>query len=247
MTPTPLSTPDLKVVIVGNGAIGSAFCQAFLDKPETAAVALLGRREKAWTDSRVLQLPIDVTQPETVQAAAGEIAQKLDNVHVLINTAGVLHWDDHGPEKRVADLQADDAVQAYRTNALPVAILAQAFGPLLRRAPAGLFASLSARVGSIEDNKMGGWYSYRASKAAHNMLLRTVAREWAISHRQVAVVALHPGTVASPLSEPFVPKNYNRPVLQPQQSAQAMLKVLSSLTPKDSGSFFDWQGEAIPW
>ena len=110
-----------------------------------------------------------------------------------------------------------------------------------------MLASLSARVGSIEDNQMGGWYSYRASKAAHNMLLKTLAREWRVSHKNVAVVALHPGTVQSRLSEPFVTARYRNRVLAGEESAEALLAVIGGLNAKDTGSFLDWQGKAIPW
>lgn len=126
-------------------------------------------------------------------------------------------------------------------------MLAQGFSKTLRHDDPGILASLSARVGSIADNDMGGWYSYRASKAAHNMLLRTLSREWRISHRNVTVLALHPGTVASALSQPFVSPTYARRVLQPDECAAYLLQVLKERSTSDSGSFYDWRGEPIPW
>ena len=145
------------------------------------------------------------------------------------------------------DLNLDNLLRSMIINAALLPRLAQAYGRALRHDEPSILASLSARVGSIEDNQMGGWYSYRASKAAHNMLLRTLAREWRISHRNAAVVALHPGTVASPLSEPFVTDSYGKRVLQPGECADALLGVLGGLGAADTGRFLDWQGQPIPW
>lgn len=110
-----------------------------------------------------------------------------------------------------------------------------------------LLASLSARVGSIEDNRLGGWYSYRASKAAHNMLVRTIAHEWRLSHRNAAIVALHPGTVHSRLSEPFISPGYKNTVHTPAECADHLMRVLGALTAESSGQFYDWKGDAIAW
>jgi NAD(P)-dependent dehydrogenase (short-subunit alcohol dehydrogenase family) len=117
----------------------------------------------------------------------------------------------------------------------------------MRHPEPAVLASLSARVGSIEDNELGGWYSYRAAKAAQNMLLRTLSREWSLSHRNVSVVALHPGTVESALSAPFISKSYSKRVLTANESAAALITVIDTLRPEQSGEFFDWQGTRIPW
>ena len=151
------------------------------------------------------------------------------------------------PEKRLRDLEPGNALHSFQVNALSLAHVAGAFGPLMRHGAPSVLASLSARVGSIGDNRQGGWYSYRMSKAAHNMLLRTLALEWKISHRNAIVVALHPGTVRSRLSAPFVTDRYANRVLQPAECAAALLGVIGNLSRDDSGRFLDWQGEEIPW
>ncbi len=244
----PLSLEAINAVIVGNGGIGSALCRALHERGNVGSIALLGRSEVDLpSDTRVLQCHVDARQPGTLDAAADEVRRQMGEVHLLINTVGVLHGESLRPEKRLRDLQLADAMDAFQVNAMFLAAVASAFGPLLRHGDPALLASVSARVGSIEDNQLGGWYSYRASKAAHNMLLRTIAREWKVSHRNAIVVALHPGTVRTRLSAPFISDNYRNRVLEPAECAASLLAVLAGLAPDDSGRFFDWQGKSIPW
>ena len=115
---------------------------------------------------------------------------------------------------------------------------------LLPRDRPATFAALSARVGSIGDNALGGWYSYRSAKAALNQMLRTASVELARSHRQLACVALHPGTVATPFTEAYLGRH---PAVPPAEAAQNLLRVIDGLTPAQTGQFFDWQGKAVPW
>jgi NAD(P)-dependent dehydrogenase (short-subunit alcohol dehydrogenase family) len=248
MIENPLLLPRINAVVVGNGAIGSALAQGLLDSGRTDRLFLCARDpSRGPRDERLQALALDVTDPLSVAGAAARVAAGCDRVHLLINTVGMLHEGEHRPERRLKDLQQDRLMRAFEINAAPVMLLAQHFTGLLRHDEPALFASLSARVGSIADNGLGGWYSYRASKAAHNMLLRTLALEWRVSHPRCTVVALHPGTVKSRLSEPFVSKNYRNKVLSPDQSAAALVAVMEKLGPSDSGSFYDWQGDAIPW
>jgi NAD(P)-dependent dehydrogenase (short-subunit alcohol dehydrogenase family) len=132
-------------------------------------------------------------------------------------------------------------------NAGFLVLLANALSGQLKHSEPAVFASLSARVGSITDNGLGGWYSYRASKAAHNMLLKTLAREWGVSHKNVCLLALHPGTVATRLSEPFVTESYRKRVLTTAECSAALLQVIGGTTARQSGSFLSWEGEEIPW
>lgn len=242
---SPFTVPDFNAVVVGEGAIGAALVDELLSYDNLAKLVVLRRSTpRGREDSRVRYLRFDASAIDT-PLSLDEL--ELERVHALINTVGVLHSPALQPEKRLRAVEASALIQSFTVNATVVPRLAQTCGPLLRHAEPAVFASLSARVGSIEDNQLGGWYSYRASKAAHNMLLRTLAREWRVSHRNVTVAALHPGTVASPLSDPFVSDNYSKRVLEPTESAQALLHVLGSLTPAQSGCFYDWRGEPIPW
>lgn len=242
---SPFALPAFNAMVVGEGAIGAALVDELLALDNLENLVVL-RRSAAddVRDDRLQYRPFDAGRLEQ----APEIQDLgLGRLHVVINTIGVLHSSDLRPEKRLRDLELECLLQAFTINATVLPRLAQAYGSLLRHDEPAVLGSLSARVGSIEDNHLGGWYSYRASKAAHNMLLRTLAREWRVSHRNVAVAALHPGTVTSPLSAPFVSGNYRNRVLEPSESARALLGVLDALEPGDSGCFYDWRGERIPW
>lgn len=241
----PFALPRFNAMVVGSGAIGSAFASALLARDNLAQLLVLRRSDRGGSDDpRVRYLSFDAACGDALPELAGV---GVDRLHLLVNTVGLLHDDQQQPEKRLRDLDLGNLLRSMTVNAALLPRLAQAYGHLLRHDEPATLASLSARVGSIEDNHLGGWYSYRASKAAHNMLLRTLAREWRVSHRNVAVVALHPGTVASPLSEPFVTDSYSRRVLQPAECADALLGVLAGLNVADTGCFLDWQGKPIPW
>lgn len=248
MSGHPLELGAFSAVIVGDGAIGSALLDKLLARPGLQHAIVLGRGDKPQhQDMRVSRLCFDATDPDTIMAAAIAAGALVERVHILINTVGMLHSDNQLPEKRLQSLKPLQLQQSFLVNATLLPILAQAFSKLLRHDEPAVLASLSARVGSIEDNQMGGWYSYRASKAAHNMLLKTLALEWKLSHRNTTVVALHPGTVASRLSEPFLTPSYKKRVLTPKECAEALLTVISQLHPENSGNFYDWQGQPIPW
>ena len=158
---------------------------------------------------------------------------------------GVLH---HGfePERGWRALQADHLLRDFRVNAVGPALVARHFLPLLPRDRRAVFAALSARVGSIGDNRLGGWHSYRASKAALNMILRNLAIELARTHPQAVVAGLHPGTVDTGLSEPFQKGVKPDKLFTAELSAERLLAVMDALTPADSGRVFAWDGQPIP-
>ena len=243
-----LAINHFNVVIVGNGAIGSALLENLLQRQEQIRAVVLGRSAHTVPeDERVTYLPFDAEDPQSVMTAATQVQQSLERVHLLINTVGLLHNQHQVPEKRLKAVDPENLQKSFQVNAVLLLLLAQAFSKLLRHDEPAVLASLSARVGSIEDNQLGGWYSYRASKAAHNMLLKTIAREWRISHRKVTVVALHPGTVHSRLSEPYLSEQYKNRVLTPTECACSLLEVIGQLRLEDTGNFYDWQGKSIPW
>ena len=246
--PGCLRLPKVGAVIVGNGAIGTALLEVLLENPRLHRIIVLARTRRALvSDSRVTYLQLDAEQPDSIERAAAATRHELERCHLFINTVGMLHTDSHRPEKRLRDVSAEWLHKSFAINAVFLPLLAQAFGSMLRHPEPAVFVSLSARVGSIEENQLGGWYSYRATKAAQNMLLRTLAHEWRLSHRNVSVVALHPGTVESALSAPFISKGYNKRVLTAIESATALVAVIDELGPGQSGNFYDWQGRHIPW
>ncbi len=175
-----------------------ATCRSPADATDLAALA-------AGAAARLTVLPLDVTNEASIAAAAAAICATVPRLHLVVNCAGVLHDDAGGlrPEKRLADVRPESLALAFAVNAIGPLLVARYFEPSLAHADRAVFASLSARVGSIEDNRLGGWYAYRASKAAQNMYTRTLAVEWARSRRNVICVALHPGTTDTNLSRPF--------------------------------------------
>jgi NAD(P)-dependent dehydrogenase (short-subunit alcohol dehydrogenase family) len=151
------------------------------------------------------------------------------------------------PERSLAQVEADSLVMAFRVNALGPLLVAKAFEPLLKRSRQARFASLSARVGSIGDNRLGGWYAYRATKAALNQMTRTLSIQWRRLTHPILCVALHPGTVATDLSAPFTRSYDPAKVFTTERAARQLLDVLDGLGPDDSGGFFAWDGSPIPW
>ncbi len=239
---------SLNVLVAGGGGISEALIAELLALNNVSRVFCLHRSEvPPVADPRYTPVAFDAEDESSITDAVAEISSTATRLHLVINTVGLLHNDTLSPEKRLRDVSARALQQLFAINAVFLPLLASAVSPLMRHDEPAVLASLSARVGSITDNQSGGWYSYRASKAAHNMLLKTLAREWRVSHRNVCVLALHPGTVATRLSTPFTPANYSRRVLQPEECARALLQVIGASQASDSGRFLDWQGEDIPW
>lgn len=238
----------------GNG-IGLALVERLL-ADDSCSLVFAGSRapEKsaalisaAARDDRLQLLKLDVTDTQSLKAAT-ETMRAAGRLDLVINTIGVLHTrDGMQPEKRLADIDFDDMLLALDVNALSMMRLAIAMEPLLNASRAPQFVSLSARVGSIQDNRLGGWYTYRASKAALNMLLKTLAIEWARTMPQIACVALHPGTVATDLSRPYTRGGNRKQVFQPAEAASHLLGVIDELGPANNGGFYAWDGTEVPW
>ncbi|MFN9924209.1 MAG: SDR family NAD(P)-dependent oxidoreductase, partial [Cyanobacteriota bacterium] len=168
-------------------------------------------------------------------------------LRVVIHTSGLLHDDRMQPEKRLSQVRRDWLERSFTVNAWGPLLLAQAVEERLPRELPCRFASLSARVGSIGDNHLGGWYAYRAAKAAQNQLLTTLALEWRRRLPQACVTLLHPGTTATDLSAPFRGSVAPEKLFSPDRAASQLLAVLERQTPERSGSFLAWDGSAIPW
>ncbi|MDC8771472.1 SDR family NAD(P)-dependent oxidoreductase [Roseateles albus] len=221
------------LVLGASGAIGAAFVQKLQADPRCALVLGLGRKTVP---------AIDFEQESSIAAAAAELAPQ-GRFQLIINAAGVLHRPGFMPEKQLGQLSYEQLLSSFTVNTLGPALLLRHFSPLLDRRR-GVMAMLSAKVGSIEDNRLGGWYSYRASKAALNMLIKTAAIELRRSQPQTVLVALHPGTVSSALSAPFRGAEIGRPA---EVAAAEMLAVLDGLSPADTGQFISYSGERLPW
>jgi NAD(P)-dependent dehydrogenase (short-subunit alcohol dehydrogenase family) len=194
-------------------------------------------------------LALDVTSEASLQAAAETVTRESPRLHLVVNCAGVLHDGNDGlaPEKRLADVRTDALARSFAVNAFGPLLVGKHFERLLAHPERAVFASLSARVGSIGDNRLGGWYAYRGSKAAQNMFTRTLAIEWGRSRRNVICVALHPGTTDTDLSRPFQSNVPPERLFSVERTVRQLLDVLDGLAQGDTGRFFAWDGREIPW
>ena len=229
------SLPDnFRACVIGaTGAIGSAFLAQLQADPRCHTVLSLHRGSSPG---------IDLANEDSI-AVAADTLRELGPFHLIIHAAGILHNDHFMPEKKLADLHFSQMQETFMVNTFGPAIVIKHFSKLLDK-QRGVLAILSAKVGSIEDNRLGGWYSYRASKAALNMLIKTAAIELKRTQPNTVVVALHPGTVSSGLSKPFRGAEIGRPATQ---AASEMLAVLDRLHADDTGSFVTYSGERLPW
>lgn len=239
MDTVPLSSfpqPALAAVVGSSGGIGAACIDALERSGRFSRVIGLGRDGAP---------PLDLLDETSIAAATSSLAAAGLPLRLVIDATGFLHGRGFSPEKRLHQLSAAHLAHAFAINATGPALLMKHCLNLLPREGKSVFVTLSARVGSIGDNHLGGWYSYRASKAALNQLVRTAAIELSRSHREAVCVALHPGTVASTLSAPFAKAGLE--VQPPEVAAARLLAVVDRLTPADSGGFRDWRGEVLPW
>ena len=232
------------VITGGSGGIGSAFVRVLAGRPDIEKIiATCNDRSSAGDDEKVCWHRLDLTD----EAAINSWAAQLDEIDWLINAAGILHTPAQGPEKSIRQVDPAFFLENMSINALPALLLAKHLRGKFRHGRPGVFAIVSAKVGSIEDNRLGGWFSYRASKAALNMSLKTLAIEWRRTLPNVAVVALHPGTTDTALSKPFQRNVPHGQLFTPEYSVNCMLSVLEKLKPADSGQFLAFDGERLPW
>jgi NAD(P)-dependent dehydrogenase (short-subunit alcohol dehydrogenase family) len=237
--------PSPRIAVIGaSGGIGRAFVESLVSGCPAGTVHALSRSPQQ-SAGNVHHHFIDTTEEESIRSAA-ETASRDGPLDLVIVASGILHRDSGlQPEKSMRALDAEALCEVFRINAVGPALVAKHFLPRLRTGHKTVFAALSARVGSISDNRLGGWASYRASKAALNMLLRTLAIEHARRWPDSVVVALHPGTVDTPLSKPFSSRVPAERLFEPSQSARYLLGVIDDLTPAATGGFFAWDGTPI--
>lgn len=223
----------MKAIVIGaSGGLGKALCDAL----EEGGGSVFALSRRAGT--------IDLLQEDSIAEAAHLLIPKGPFDRIVV-ASGVLHGNGLVPERSLRELNDDRLVQSFRVNAIGPALVARYFLPLL--AEDGVFAALSARVGSIADNRLGGWFGYRASKAALNQLIRTAAIELARSKPRAKCITLHPGTVDTDMSRPFQRNVPAEQLFTPQQSAAYLLRVMNDVSPEESGMCLDWSGSPIPF
>lgn len=229
------SGKEFSALIFGaSGGIGSAMVETLEADPRCTTTIALSRAEDG----------VDLTDEESVREAAKKITEESRDFELIINAAGALEVDGEGPEKSFNDIDPGTMRRAFEINSIGGAMFAKHFLPLLARDHRGVFATLSARVGSIGDNDLGGWMSYRASKAGLNQIIRCASVEQKRRNKESIVIALHPGTIETDLTRKYAKGRYTA---SREESAQNLLAVCASREPQHTGGFYDYSGEAIPW
>jgi NAD(P)-dependent dehydrogenase (short-subunit alcohol dehydrogenase family) len=233
---TTIARGGLAVVIGASGGIGRALINRLRDNGDAAQVLGFSRSGVP---------AIDLTDEASIIRAVATIKESKHPLRLAIDATGILCDGDHEPEKSLREINPDYLARSFAVNASGPMLLMKHLLPLLAAEGKTVFATLSAKVGSIGDNSLGGWYAYRASKAALNQFVRTAAIELKRRRSNAVCVAMHPGTVATELSAPFTKTGLD--VISPDQAAADLLATLDRLEPDQSGGFFDRFGQPLPW
>ncbi len=236
--------PNNLAVFGASGAIGNALTQRMAKLYPSATIHAFSRKRPVQELPNVVYRTIDYRDEASIEESAC-CASRDALLDTVIVATGILHDSGLMPEKSLRDLSAANFQRVFDANMVVPALIAKHALPRMSREGRPVFAALSARVGSISDNRLGGWYAYRASKAALNMVIRNAAIEIARRDSRTIVVGLHPGTVDSNLSRPFQKNVPAERLFSPEYSAKRLLEVIGSLTPEQSGKCFAWDGKEI--
>ena len=226
---------NIAVVIGNSGSIGSAIEKELSDQGFKNIIGF----------NRSSNPRLDLLNEETIAQSAQCIKDQNIPVSLVFDATGLLHDDNNMPEKTYKNIDQIFMRKNFEINVMGPALIMKYFLPLLDKEEKSIFASISAKVGSISDNRYGGWYSYRASKAALNQMIKTASIEMKMKNQNAICLAIHPGTVESKLSKPFQKNDLT--IQSPQESASNIFKILTSSTSKDTGSFYNWDGKIIDW
>ena len=236
------------IVIIGYGAIGEALARQLFIKYNKANISVLSTKKNIEClehyGSNIHFYPIDYKDESSISNAAIKIS-KDKPLDLVIVATGVLHKEYIAPEKSLSDIKSTNMTTILEANTVLPTIIAKYFAPRLNKSTKSVFAALSARVGSISDNRLGGWYSYRMSKAALNMMIKCCSIEIGRTNKNAIIVGLHPGTVASELSKPYSTNVPENKLFTPEHSAKMMLKVIDNLDNSASGMCYAWDGKEI--
>ena len=233
-----------KVAVIGSsGAIGSAFVNHYINDLSVNSIFSFSRSSIGIDNNKVKHFSIDIENESSIQNAAKSVEEI--NFDEIIIASGLLHTNEFGPEKSIKDLKADNILKVLNVNTVGPAIIGKYFLPLLNTDIKSVMAFLSARVGSISENKLGGWYAYRASKSALNQIIKTFSIELKRTNPKAIIIGLQPGTVNSELSAPFKRSVSSNKLFSAEYSASQLLGVIERVDESSSGNLISWDGEII--
>jgi NAD(P)-dependent dehydrogenase (short-subunit alcohol dehydrogenase family) len=244
------------LIVGANGGIGLGFVRKLLEERKFSRIYATYRRQETAAElfklqeehpHRLVCLQVDITNESEITEAIAKIKQATDKLHLAINCVGILHQKSLQPEKSLRQINAENLMNYFQVNSIGAILLAKHLLPLFRHQERSVLATISAKVGSIGDNRLGGWYGYRASKAAVNMLMRTAAIEYARTCPKNIIVTLHPGTTDTQLSQPFQKNVPPEKLFSVERTVNQLFKVIEDLQTSDRGQFFSWDGSQLPW
>jgi NAD(P)-dependent dehydrogenase (short-subunit alcohol dehydrogenase family) len=249
------SVSGLKTALVvgGGQGIGLGFVRQFLAMADLDKVYTTYRRVESAielleiADPKLCCLQMDITDESQISAVIDRIQAETKNLHYVINCVGVLHEGEMQPEKSLRHINGEQLLRYFQVNSVGAMLLFKYVQPLLKHGDRSILATISAKVGSIGDNQLGGWYGYRASKTALNMFIRTSAIEYKRTCPQAILVALHPGTTDTRLSLPFQRNVPPEKLFSVDRTVSQLMLVIEGLSISDSGEFFAWDSSRLPW
>ncbi|WP_341526645.1 SDR family NAD(P)-dependent oxidoreductase [Nostoc sp. UHCC 0302] len=248
--------PAHALIVGASQGIGLGFVKRLLQDDRIAKVYATYRQPESASElialadensERLTCLLMDITDELHISGCVEQIRTKTNKLHLVVNCVGLLHEGTLQPEKSLKQLNSENLLRYFQINSIGAVLLAKYLLPLLRHQERSVFATISAKLGSIGDNQLGGWYGYRASKAALNMFIRTVAIEYRRSCPKTLVVTLHPGTTDTRLSSPFQSNVPTEKLFLVERTVEQLLTVIEQLQESDSGQFFSWDGSRLPW
>ena len=235
------------VILGAGGGLGKALTNALTAEYPEETIVTVSRQALEAPGERIQRIQVKDYSEEALNTVVDDFQSQWLKLTGLISTIGMLHDDDTFPEKKLGDLSETNLRKLFDVNAIQPILALKSFRSVLDRKHTTFWVQLSAKVGSIEDNYLGGWYAYRASKAALNMLLKTASIELKRTHKRLVVAAIHPGTTDTALSKPFQSRIPDEKLYTPELSAKRILKVINEIQPEDTGKLWHWDGTELPY
>lgn len=235
------------VILGAGGGLGKALTNALTAEYPEETIVTVSRQALEAPDERVQRIQVKDYSEEALNTVVDDFQSQGLKLTGLISTIGMLHDDDTFPEKKLGDLNEANLRKLFDVNAIQPILALKSFSSVLDRKHTKFWVQLSAKVGSIEDNYLGGWYAYRASKAALNMLLKTASIELKRTHKRLVVAAIHPGTTDTALSKPFQSRIPDEKLYTPELSAKRIIKVIKEIQPENTGKLWHWDGTELPY